>query len=117
MMQDEEETKQESDANGLNEFGLGFSNGNKNGAQDDSEDDSESDYDNAFEISVTVDLLKSPITLVDEFAFFSEAISKMANMRPQDIVAIFKDMNENDKKQLREMLQTKRISLVGNEVI
>lgn len=35
----------------------------------------------------------------------------MANMRPQDIGVILKDLNDNEKTKLKDMLQTKRIVL------
>ena len=62
---------------------------------------------------VTVDTIKSPITTQDEFLLFSEAISQIAGVRPQDIGLILKDLNENDKKKLKELLQTKRINVIG----
>jgi hypothetical protein len=49
-------------------------------------------------------MLKSPVTSVDEFAFFNDTVHKMASLRPEDIVLIFKDLKEKEKKQLKDML-------------
>lgn len=60
-------------------------------------------------------MLKSPIIQLDEFAFFSDSISKLAQTRPQDISLILRDLNETQKTHLKGMLQTKRIT-VGSGV-
>ena len=61
-------------------------------------------------------MLKSPISKVDEFAFFNEAITLMVQMRPQDIQLIFSTLKENEKKTLKEMLLTKTSERQGRVI-
>jgi len=58
---------------------------------------------------VTVDAIKSPVTKVDEFALFSNAIGQLANARPMDIGVILGELSGDQNKQLKSLLQTKRI--------
>lgn len=79
-MMDEEESKTAGDGGGLG-FGLkgpGAANGANGHAEDDLDDDSDDDYDCQFELAVTVDQLKSPLTRIDEFALFTQAVNTVA---------------------------------------
>lgn len=63
-------------------MGFGFTNDDvieNEGKSDDQESSEDDEYDNQFEIAVTVDQIKSPLTKVDEFSLFSQAINNLAN--------------------------------------
>lgn len=108
--------------------GLGFTDkeeGNKlsDGANSDTSDD---EYDNQvskyygsyfvqFELSVTVDQLKSSLLKEDEFKMFSDAVNALAQQRPNDITQILGQLSQKQVDELKKLLLTKRIVL-GTEI-
>lgn len=62
---------------------------------------------------MTVDQLKSPLVRIDEFALFTQAVNTVAAQRPQELAAILGGLSKDQNLQLKELLQTKRISLAG----
>lgn len=64
-------------------------------------------------MAVTVDQLKSPLVRIDEFALFTQAVNTVAAQRPQELAAILGGLSKDQNLQLKELLQTKRISLAG----
>jgi len=113
-MMDDEETKDDAG-------GLGFTaddaeakmhvENKKKDTDSDEMSDSEDEYDSQFELAVTVDQLKSPMTKIDEFAMFSQAVNTVANQRPAEIGQILALMTKDQNNQLKELLMTKRINL------
>jgi hypothetical protein len=56
--------------------GLGLTSDNAKIADDKSDDlSSEDDYDCQFELSIVVDMIKSPLNKIDEFSQFSDALN------------------------------------------
>ena len=114
-MEDDEEEKKVS--SGDNDLGFGFTNEDvvekEEEAGNETSDDDE--YDNQFEIAVTVDQIKSPLTKLDEFSLFSQAINNLANQRPHDIGFIVSQLTQQQSTQLKTMLQTKRIALSSGD--
>jgi len=80
-------------------------------AKDDSDSDSEDEYDCQFELAVTVDQIKSPMTSLDEFELFSKAVNQLAHQRPGEIGNIISMMTKEQNDLLKSLLQTKRITI------
>lgn len=60
---------------------------------------------------MTVDHLRSPIKKADEFSIFSTAINGLATNRQNELGLIFGQLNGEQNKQLKTLLQTKRVQI------
>ena len=58
-----------------------------------------------------MDLLQAPFKKEDEFAIFSKALKYLHGQDPNYVNGILSALNENDKKALKEFIETKRIKL------
>lgn len=65
-------------------------------------------------MAIVLDTIKVPLQKTDEFDLFSRAVKDMASQRPNDINLIVAQLTDVQKKQLHELLKTKRIVVGGN---
>lgn len=81
---------------------------------DDDEDDEEDEKDELYDLSITMDLLQTPMLKVDEFKSFQQVMDTLHKKDPVYINNILGQLTEQEKKILQEHMQTQRIKIESN---
>ena len=71
-------------------------------------------YDVKFEISVTMDNMKTPVLEMDEFDIFSQSLKQLQKQRG-DLGDVLKQMNNEQIQQLKEIMQSKRMHVIESQ--
>lgn len=67
-----------------------------------------------FDLSVTIDLLKTPMQKVDEFKSFQQVMEALHKKDPVYINNLVGQLTEQEKKILQEHMKTQRIKIESN---
>lgn len=76
-------------------------------------DDEDEEVDEAFDLHVTMDMLTAPFKKTDEFDFFNEQFKSLHKRDSTYINNLVQQMEEGDRKFLKELFETKRITTVN----
>ena len=62
-----------------------------------------------------MDVLKTPINRIDEFQAFNESILSFIAANKHQLPAVLQSLSPTQNEQLKNLLRTKRISLLGSD--
>lgn len=108
MVHHHDDDSQDEEDNG----GLGFVNNDEESKGElDSDDDEDEEVDEDFDLHVTMDMLNAPFKKTDEFNFFNQQFRALHDRDSTYINNLVQQMEEEEKKFLRELFETKRVKI------
>ena len=98
--------------------GLGFVDNDEDEDKDSefADDDEEEEVDEAFDLNVTMDMLNAPFKKTDEFGYFNTQFRALYDRDMTYINNLVAQMNEEEKKFLHELMETKRVKIAHKGV-
>jgi hypothetical protein len=75
------------------------------------ESDEEDDLDEAFDLNVTMDMLRAPLKKADEFAIFNGQLRNLHTRDPGYVNNLLSQLDQGEKDFLKQLMETKRIKI------